>query len=248
MRSLFGGTLLAGVGASVCAVAPASAEVQVGFNAGWNRTLSSDVTFTGPNGTDFTLENVPWKGLSFPGDGGAPYYGIRAAYWFREGPGWGVMLDYTHAKVRAKADAVVDLTGSTGPSGVAPGAYPVGDLLDRLEFTDGITFITLNALYRTRPMGRLQPYVGLGAGINRPHVEVTGAALSDLPRTYEFQNGGVTAQALAGVDIRIAGPLSVYGEYRINYSPVDAPLSDDAFEIDTTLFTNQILFGASVHF
>ncbi len=230
-------------------VSPAAAEVQVGFHLGWNKSLSSDVTFTGPGATDFTLEGVPWRGLSLPGDDGAPYYGGRATYWFNNtGPGWGVMLDYTHAKIRADASATVALTGDTGASLVAPGNYTIPALVDRLEFTDGINLVTLSAMYRFSPAGKLQPYVGVGGGMSIPHVEVTGNSLSGLPTTFEYNNGGVTVQALAGVDLRITDIFSVYGEYRLNYSPVSAPLADPAFEMETDLLTNQIAIGVALHF
>ncbi|GJL94714.1 MAG: hypothetical protein DHS20C05_11190 [Hyphococcus sp.] len=238
--------------AALCAFAvasPAAAEIQLGFHLGWNKTFSSDVTFTGPGTTDFTLEGVPWQGLSLPGDDGAPYYGGRATYWFNNtGPGWGVMLDYTHAKIRADASAMVALTGDTGASGVAPGNYTVPVLVDRLEFTDGINLVTLSAMYRFAPTGKLQPYVGFGGGMSIPHVEVTGNSLSGLPTTFEYNNGGLTVQALAGVDFRVTDIFSVYGEYRLNYSPVSASLSDPAFKMETDLLTNQIAFGVSLHF
>ena len=227
---------------------PAAAqELQLGFHLGWNTSLSTDVTITGPS-TDFTIADVPFDGLSLPGDDGAPYYGGRATYWFTDGPSWGVMLDYTHAKIRAEADAVVTLSGDAGPGGVAPGAYAVADLFERLEFTDGINLVTLSALRRFQPVSGLQPYVGVGGGFSVPHVEVTGAALSDLPKTFHYRNGGLTAQALAGVDVRLTDLFSIYGEYRLNYTPVSAPLSDSAYEIEMDLWTNQLLIGGALHF
>lgn len=243
MRTL---TLLAG---ALLAATPASAsEIQAGFHLGWNKSFSSDVTFTGPGGTNFTVSDVPWEGLSLPGDDGAPYYGGRLTYWFDDGAGWGLMLDYTHAKVRAEASANVALTGDTGASAVAPGDYAVSDLFDRLEFTDGINLVTLSAMYRFKPSGKFQPYVGVGGGIGIPHVEVTGAMLSGLPTTFEYHNSGATVQALAGLDFRLSKHFSLYGEYRLNYTPVNAPLADSAYEIDLDLVTNQLLIGAALHF
>lgn len=235
--------------ALLAATGPAAAgETQLGFNLGWNQTSSSDVQFTGPGGVDFNVENIPWQGLSLPGDGGAPYYGAHVTYWFSDGPGWGVMLDYTHAKIRAVPEATVALTGNTGASGVAPGDYAVSALFDRLEFTNGISFVTLSAMYRFQPHGKFQPYLGVGGGISIPHVEVTGAALSALPTSFSYEIGGVTIQALAGVDVPLNSTFSLYGEFRLNYTPVNAPLSNSAFEIDTDLFTKQILFGVALHF
>ena len=230
------------------AVQPARAEFQIGANFGWNKSFSSDVSLTGPDGTDFTVESVSWDGVSLPGVGGAPYYGVRAAYWFDDGASWGVMADYTHAKVRAEMSQTVTLVGNTGSANVAPGDHTVASLFNRLELTNGVGLFTLNGLYRFAPIGRLQPYAGVGAGFSLPHVQVNGAALSNLPSTFEFQSGGPTAQGFAGVDVRLSNLLSVYGEYRINYAPIDAELADSAYEIETELINNHILFGVSVHF
>ncbi|NOX83698.1 MAG: outer membrane beta-barrel protein [Alphaproteobacteria bacterium] len=238
-----------GLGLAILSLAwPAAAEVQLGLHLGWNQTSSSDVEFTGPGGVDFNIENVPWQGLSLPGNAGSPYWGARATYWFSDGSGWGVMLDYTHAKIRAVSDATVTLTGNTGASAAAPGDYAVSALFDRLEFTDGISFVTLSAMYRFQPISKFQPYVGVGGGLSIPHVEVTGGALSALPTTFSYEIGSATVQALAGVDLPLNDMVSLYGEFRLNYTPVNAPLSNSAFEIDTDLFTKQLLFGVALHF
>lgn len=233
-----------GIGlAALSANSASSGELQIGVYGGWNGSHNSDVNFTGP-GTDWTVHSVPWDGLSFTFDGEAPYYGARVTYWPDSLPNWGFMLDLTHAKVRALEDATVNYSGSLGN-----GSDQIGNIFDRLEFTDGFTLLTVNGMYRFEPMDRFRPYVGAGVGINIPHVEVTGAGVaSGLPTTFEYAYGGFAAQALAGVDIRLTKHISLFTEYKFSWAGVNAPLSDPDYRIKTNLFTHHVLFGASVNF
>jgi lipid A oxidase len=224
--------------AALTATSAASGEFQLGVYGGWNGTHNSDVTFTGP-GTDWTVQSVPWDGLSFTFDGEAPYYGARFTYWPDAIPNWGFMFDLTHAKVRARSDAMVDYEGTLGT-----GTGTVGSLFDRLEFTDGFTLLIVNGMYRFEPMDRFRPYVGAGLGITIPHVEVTATG---LPTTYEYAFGGMAAQALAGVDIRVTEHISLFTEYKFSWAGINAPLSDPAYRVHTNLFTHHVLFGASLN-
>lgn len=221
-------------GLLIAGSAPALAEFQGSVYLGWNDSFNSDATFTG-NALNTTVQDIPWLGLSFFKDGGAPYYGLRAGYWLGSDAHWGVFLDYTHAKVRADPNAMVTYTGGTGT---------IGDIFEQFEFTDGLNVLTLNAFYRTEPMGRFQLYFGAGAGINVPHVEVESATLG-IPETFRYQFGGFSAEALAGVDFRITDHLSLFTEYKLIYSNINAPLNG-GFNIQTSIFTNQIAAGLSV--
>ncbi|MCO4847302.1 MAG: lipid A oxidase, partial [Yoonia sp.] len=92
--------------------------------------------------------NVVWEGKSFDAP---PYYGIRATIWSSSEFGYG--LDFTHNKIYPK----------TLPTGY-----------ERLEFTDGLNTLTVNAYRRwENAVGDLTPYVGGGLGLAIPHVEVT---------------------------------------------------------------------------
>jgi len=77
---------------------PAVAESQIGLYGGWNGSFDSDIHLSQPNGTNMTLNGVPWDGDSF---GAPPYWGLRGTYWLNSAPNWGVMIDYSHAKVIA---------------------------------------------------------------------------------------------------------------------------------------------------
>lgn len=246
MRSL---RSLSVAGAALMVVAMhagARAEYVLGVYGGWNGTHNSDVRFTDPD-TDWTVQNIPWLGLPFTADGAAPYYGARFTYWMESKPHWGFMLDYTHAKVRADPSATVNY-GGTIDGAPFSGSDQVGNLFDMLEFTDGISLLTLNAMYRFEPIGRLQPYVGAGLGLNIPHVEVEGNGGSvPFDRTFDYELGGPAAQLLAGVDFRITDNLSLFTEYKFSWAGVNAPLTD-GYRVHTNLLTHHILAGISLTF
>jgi lipid A oxidase len=171
---------------------------------------------------DFT---AGWEGNSFESP---QYYGIRGTYWFDGGAlsNWGISLDYTHAKVYADDETL----GKPGWS--------------HFEFTDGLNLLTLNALYKF-PIedSKFTPYLGAGVGINVPHVEVTRGA----NRTFEYQFGGATLQAQAGVRYAFSDNWSVFAEYKGNYSFIDVDI-DNGASLKTDILTNAVNFGVSYKF
>jgi lipid A oxidase len=228
------------------ATSSAAGEFQVGVYGGWNGTHNSDVTFTDPD-TNWTLQNVPWLGLSFTFDGEAPYYGARVTYWPDSLPNWGFMVDLTHAKVRADPNAMVNHSGTIDGGAIPASPASIGSMFDLLEFTDGFTLLTVNGIYRFEPMGRFQPYLGAGLGINIPHVEVDGAGGVPFARTFDYEFGGMAAQVLAGVDVRLTEHFSLFSEYKFSWAGINAPMVD-GYRIHTNLFTHHVLLGASVRF
>ncbi|OLP54566.1 lipid A oxidase [Rhizobium rhizosphaerae] len=176
--------------------------------------------------SDGTRFSADWKGRSFSAP---PYYGFRGTWWLNDFglSDFGVSLDYAHAKVYAD-----DATFRRTPGWTT------------LEFTDGLNVLTLNGLYRFQDATRdWTPYVGLGAGINIPHVEVTRPS----GRTFEYQVGGATLQAQAGVDYKITEHWSAFAEYKANYSFVDVDI-DSGAKLKTDVFTHGINLGVSFHF
>ncbi|SIR06245.1 lipid A oxidase [Rhizobium sp. RU20A] len=207
---------------SMVTVSPAHAEdVQLSVYGGYQTAPHSGVTTS--DGTHFT---AGWDGKSFANP---PYYGARATWWlgsFGE-PDVGLSIDFTHAKVYAGGDTFAKTPGWT-----------------HFEFTDGLNLLTLNALYRFTEPGRAwTPYVGLGAGINIPHVEVTRPS----GRTFGYQVGGATLQAQAGVTYAITDNWSVFTEYKGNYSWVNVDI-DSGAKLKTNILTNAVNVGVSYHF
>ena len=169
--------------------------------------------------------HADWEGKSFSSP---PYWGVRGTYWFTDGS-WkdlGISLDYSHDKVYA--------TKST----MARAGF------SHFEFTDGLNLLTLNALYRF-PIedSPFVPYIGAGIGINVPHVEVTRPS----GKTFEYQFGGATLQAQAGVAYRVTDNWSAFLEYKGTYSFIDTDI-DHGGTLKTNMMTNAVNFGVSYKF
>lgn len=197
-----------------------SGDWEVSAYGGYQFSPHSEVKVS--DGPDFT---AGWETKPFEMP---PYWGVRGTYWFDEGrlANWGVSLDFTHAKVYADGDTL-DKSG-----------------WDHFEFTDGINLLTVNALYKFDLEGsKWSPYLGAGVGINVPHVEVT----RDSGRTFDYQVGGATIQAQAGVRYQVTENWSAFAEYKGNYSFVDVDI-DNGGTLETDIITNAINLGVSYKF
>ncbi|MBW8282830.1 MAG: porin family protein [Rhizobium sp.] len=218
LRILLGTTVAASIlGLSASLV---QAEMAISVYGGFQTAPHSDVEVS--DQPDFT---AGWEGRSFEMP---PYYGVRGTWWMEElgQPNIGVSLDFTHAKVYADNDTLAEAGW------------------DHFEFSDGINLLTLNALYRMPIEGtKFVPYIGAGAGINVPHVEVTRGT----GETFEYQVGGATVQAQAGVAYEFTDRWSGFVEYKGNYSWVDVDI-DSGATLKTDIMTNAVNAGISFHF
>ena len=214
--------------AGVCiSSVPALAEMQVSVYGGANWNFSSDVKLSGAPGLADDNRSVDWDGASF---GMPPYWGVRGTYWLSKSSSWGFAIDYTHQKASADINFGAD------------------DTYDRLEFTDGNNLVMFEVLYRFNPMmkGALVPYVGAGAGLTIPHVEVT----LDPPnstRTFEYQCCGAAAQILAGLEYKLNGTWSLFTEAKLSYSHVSADLNGGG-ELETDLWSPAVAVGLTYRF
>lgn len=204
-----------------CSSAPAIAgTLEISAYGGYQIASPSAVDVSDQAG--FTAR---WHGRSFRTP---PYWGVRGTYWFRHGvlEHWGVSLDYSHAKAYA-TDVTLKAAG-----------------WDRLEFTDGLNLLTLNAL-RVMPIegSRWAPYFGAGLGINVPHVEVTRGG----NRTFEYQIGGASLQAQFGTRYELTENWAAFGEYKGNLSFIHAAL-DNGATMDMSIFTHAFNLGISYQF
>lgn len=220
-------------------------EIQLGFYAGFNRTMPSKVHMVQPGGTDLTFTDVKWIGESFRPE---PYWGLRATYWNPKLRGLGFMFDYSHAKVSALKTQQVKQSGKRDGVDVPP-LEPFNKTFRKLEFTHGLNFATLNVLYKARGLhARFAPYAGIGLGLSVPHVDTRRAGAPIETRTYEHQITGLTFQALGGVEWRLGktGRASAFAEYKLNHSSNAAKLTGGG-TLDTDLWTHQIPVGISYH-
>jgi lipid A oxidase len=124
--------------------APLWPDSQIAVFGGWNDSFDSDITLKQPNGTNMTLHDVPWDGVSSEAP---PYWGIRGTWWLANNPNWGLMFDYIHAKVVADKGAVVSVSGRRDGTAIAP-TDKVGNTFQVMEFTDGLNEFFFGAQYR----------------------------------------------------------------------------------------------------
>ena len=246
-RILLYGMSLITIFFTVVTIESAKAEMFVSGYLGVASTHDSDVELNRPGGTNLTFANVSWDDKSFD----MPlYYGIRIGYWFKNNLNWGAAVDFTHAKMYARLDDTVAVSGTRSGSPVSD-TERLGDTFETLEFSDGHNLLTLNGLYRWTELGfskqsfirRLQPYVLVGAGISIPHVEVTVEGDS----TFEFQITGFAAQAGVGLDFDITRWFSIFTEYRLSYAVIDADLVGGG-TLKTEPWTHHLNFGVTFSF
>ncbi|WP_438955001.1 outer membrane protein [Cognatiyoonia sp.] len=196
------------------------AEVELSLYGGAQNAPHSDVFFSGdsviPDGKVF----IGWEGKSFEAP---PYYGIRATVW--NTPTFGYGVDFTHNKIYPQE-------GELPPT------------IERLEFTDGLNTLTVNAYKRwDGALGEITPYVGGGVGVSVPHVEV----ISGSSTTLGYQLTGPAATWIAGAKYPINDEWSVFGEYKGTYTMNTGEL-DTGGTVETNVITNAINVGVSFSF
>jgi lipid A oxidase len=239
--------LLVAVAASLAA-ASARAEFFASAYGGSSWTRDSDLHLR-VAGSDLRLRDVAWQGKSFEGP---LYYGIRGGWWIDPLPELGVSIDFTHAKAIADLERPVSVSGLVGriPRPVH-GVVPPSRMFERLEFSHGLNTLTLDLLLRWLPhgerdasaLGRLQPYVGLGVGVAIPHVEVRyGPYDAD-----GYQLAGPAAQGLVGLNVDVVRYVSVFAEYRLAWTDVDARVGA-AGRLGTQLWTQHVSVGLTLSY
>ncbi|MEM1386499.1 MAG: outer membrane beta-barrel protein [Pseudomonadota bacterium] len=216
---------LAGLGVALALSGAALAETELSFYIGIQDSPHSRVTGNDPGGVGAFSFLSDWEGRSFEAP---PYYGFRATHWTGRNTRLGFGVDFSHNKVYAD-DATLANNG-----------------FSRLEFTDGINTLTANVWYRWPGQwadGALTPYVGAGAGLSIPHVDVRTSGGS----TFEYQITGPAVQVVAGVKYNINDNWALFGEYKGTYSENDADL-DNGGTLSTNIVTNAINLGVSFSF
>lgn len=200
---------------------PAHAEISVSVYGGFQTAPHSDVSIFGDGIVPDQNFTAAWEGRSFE----APiYYGVRATWWPNDTIGFG--LDLNHTKIYADADTLAD------------------NGIERLEFSDGLNILTVNA-YRswTNAFGALSPYVGGGLGVAVPHVELT----DNGSETFGYQATGPAVALIAGASYPISDQWSLFGEYKGTYSMNSADLEGGG-TLETDIVTNSVNLGVSFNF
>jgi len=212
---------------------PAGKETVVSAYVGAPFYYRSDVELKQPDGTDLELKRLGWDGdaLYFPIDGGA-----RVVRW---SGAVGVMVDFLHNKAVARLgkgahgrkieNGVIEDVEASGTIKGQPTPNPLHltDLFDRLEFTHGHNVLIFTGLARLAPpTPRIRPYLGIGAGVAVPHVEIWFKGETKNGRTNEYQYAGPAAQLLAGLELRV-GRGSYYIEYKFVWAALSGALTGD---------------------
>jgi lipid A oxidase len=192
----------------------ALAETELSFYGGWQEVATSRM-----QSEVLGDAVVGWIGRPFVLP---PYYGLRATWWRANGLGIGVEVN--HAKAYAPDPAALGF--------------------DRLEFSDGLNLVTANLWMRLKPVGRLQPYVGVGLGAAIPHVDIQPAGQA---HTFGYQVTGPAAQWVLGASMPLNDRWSLFGEYKGTYSS-NHVLLDSGGTLDTDLRTDAFNLGVALRF
>ena len=200
------------------------AETQISVYGGANTNLSSRGTLV--SGATVDSRDFDWEGKSFQMP---PYWGAMITHWWNRGAGWGL-------GVRLHAQ-----------QGLCGRRFRNRSRLSHLEFTDGNNLLMLNLMYRFNPVldGKLTPFVGIGAGIAIPHVEVD--LKNGAPNTREYQFAGGAGQVLAGVEYNLNESWSVFAAGKLSYSHLATDLEGGG-HFKTHLWSPQIAIGLSYRF
>ena len=225
------------LGVALFGPGPVRAEGVIGFYLGNATTADGDVELTRFGPTRLVFHDVAWEGESFRSP---PYYGLRYTHWFRRSPLWGVSVDFTHAKMYAELDEIVRVDGIRDDDPVS-GEERLGDTFAVLSFSHGHNLLLVNAHRRWRRSRRVHPYVGAGAGIALPRVEV--AVQGSV--TDEYQYAGLAAQALGGASVRITRRVAPFVELKLSYADIDAELSGGG-RLFVQPWTGHAIFGLEV--
>jgi lipid A oxidase len=219
-----------------------STDIQIAGYVGPSYTMPSTLKLTHLGGTAMRFDGVPWDGEPFDGP---IYYGYRGFVWPRHGR-TGIMADFTHIKAMARLDSAVDQSGTRDGKPVPP-REPLSATFRNLEFTHGYNFLTLNLMRRASTGDRrLVPYVGAGAGIALPHVEVLRQGQARNVRTSEYQVAFPAVQALGGIEWRFLPHVSLFVEYKLNCAVIHGRIKTGG-RVDTNLCTHQLLGGPAWH-
>ncbi|WNG32484.1 hypothetical protein F0U61_01820 [Archangium violaceum] len=155
------------------------------------------------------------------------------------------MLDFFHDKAYAETEKPVRVTGTRGGEPVDV-TETLGSTVRGFNMSHGMNYLTLDVVHRWNACpepgctGRLQPYVGAGAGLVIPHVE---AAIGDAS-VSEYQVHGPAFQVLGGVAWPFASRFAVSGEYRFTHTSVTVDVPGGT--LGTTLDTHHLMAGPSL--
>lgn len=219
-------------------------ENQFSFYTGSSFTRNSDLHVSQPGrGTDLSLRDVEWSADPFKA---APYYGLRLAHFYESTPNWGVALDYTHYKMYARTDRIVQASGMWKGAAVNAGAA-MDRYVQHFEISHGVNVLSINAIHRwlspALAGGRLQPYAGAGLAYYRPHSENT---VDNSSHETGYEASGFGYQLLGGLHYQATPRIGAFIETKFNSGTARVGIADG--QASTRLRTFHAIVGVSYGF
>jgi hypothetical protein len=208
-------------------------DFTLSFYLGASQTRPSDLHVTQPSrGNDATMHDVPWAGYPFRFE---PYYGLRFSYNAPGHPETRIVLDFTHYKIYALTDQVVEQSGTWHGEPLHTDA-PMRENVQSFEVTHGLNMLGLSLLQNVWGSSN-GGYVGGGPVFYLPHSEnrVDGIAGGDR---YGFPAFGFQGQA--GVRGCVSGH-ELFAEAKYNSGLLVMPIAQGTAQ--TTVRTTHELGG-----
>ena len=221
----------------VLSARPASAQWYIAGFMGLNETFPADVRVDRGPGTSLTFHKVEFeaKPMSAP-----PYFGGRFGRLFGPDRRFGVEFEFLHTKVIALTNVAYQVSGTANNIAIDQ-VVPMNTLVERYRMTHGLNFLLGNLVARL-PLGDGRFTFGArgGAGLTRPHGETTIGGV--VQEQYEW--GGLGAQGAAGLDGRLFGKVSAFGEYKVTYAKPEIALAGGTGRM--TAIGQQFTFGLAI--
>src|SRR5206468_9885054 len=195
-------------------VTPAAAEPFFDLYTGKSKTRDEDLRIRqSAAGNELRFKDVSFDDKSFESP---PWYGVRAGYFFEEAPWLGLALEYFHFKMLVDTSETRRLTGTRGGVPVDATAR-VDSVVQKFQITHGVNYLAVDVLARYGffeddedfPKGRLQLYLGAGAGPVLAHAETRVDGLKDEPG---YEVAGVGVQAFVGARFMLLKYLGLFVE------------------------------------
>jgi len=204
----------AAVVASLAIVPPACADWTIGGFIGGAHTRTGSLQLTRPaESTSIVLSPVRYRSESMT----PPiYYGYRAAV-FPRSHWFGIEGEFIHLKVVADTARDTQISGTLRGQ-PASGSVRLSSVIERFSISHGVNLLLVNAVARHRapaagggdPRWTVTARVGAGASIPHPESAIGGS----YAEGYEW--GAFSAQAAAGLEVRLLRRVSVLAEYKLS--------------------------------
>ena len=160
----------------------------------------------------------------------------------------GVEGEFIHLKVFADTARSAHVSGTLRGHAIDE-VRPIGSVVERFSISHGMNVLLVNAVVRRqgpradggRTPARWSLAGRVGAGPSIPHPESTIDGIS-LER-YEW--GALAMHLAGGAEVRVAGRLSLMGEYKLTRTKQDVTVA--AGTAQTTLVTHHLAFGVVAH-